>query len=80
MMGFAFAQPILRLVRPGVIPSCHCEERSDDAISPEQNPSARDCFASLAMTQRAGQLSATSKPRFVPGRAIIAAYQRLTFG
>ena len=26
------------------------------------------------------QLSGTSKPRFVPGRAIIASYQRLTFG
>ena len=27
-----------------------------------------------------GQLNATSKPRLVPGRAIIASYQRLTLG
>ena len=30
--------------------------------------------------QAEGQLSATSKPRFVPGRAIIVSYQRLTLG
>src|ERR1051326_6517190 len=31
-------------------PFRHCEERSDDAISSARAPSARDCFASLAMT------------------------------
>ena len=30
--------------------SCHCEERSDEAISTRR---MRDCFASLAMTYRA---------------------------
>ena len=29
--------------------ACHCEERSDEAIS---TPSKGDCFASLAMTYR----------------------------
>ncbi len=29
---------------------CHCEERSDEAISHQGQRTARDCFASLAMT------------------------------
>ena len=32
---------------------CHCEERSDEAISTYRVHSARDCFASLAMTSQA---------------------------
>jgi hypothetical protein len=35
---------------PKDVGACHCEERSDEAIS----PSARGCFASLAMTWRGG--------------------------
>src|SRR6202035_1320716 len=31
---------------------CHCEERSDKAISTQLFLSARDCFASLAMTSK----------------------------
>ena len=30
--------------------SCHCEERSDEAISIKVRSERRDCFASLAMT------------------------------
>ena len=32
--------------------TCHCEERGDEAISPEKSfePTPRDCFAALAMT------------------------------
>ena len=45
-----------RLLRQDVLPSngsgvcCHCEERSDEAISCGRARSARDCFAALAMT------------------------------
>jgi hypothetical protein len=38
---------------------CHCEERSDEAIS---TPSAGDCFAPLAMTYRPGK-KADSEPQ-----------------
>jgi hypothetical protein len=31
---------------------CHCDERSDEAISSRRAPAARDCVASLAMTTR----------------------------
>src|SRR5271167_2611220 len=30
--------------------ACHCEERSDEAISVNRAKPARDCFTSLAMT------------------------------
>jgi hypothetical protein len=35
------------MIEPQIAPVCHCEERSDEAIS---NLVMGDCFASLAMT------------------------------
>ena len=47
------AGAVVHLLRgsPGgrIAPSCHCEERSEEAISIRQGR-ARDCFAALAMT------------------------------
>ena len=50
--------------------SCHCEERSDVAISCRKKPAERDCFAALAMTEKRDCFAALAKARMAKCRRV----------